>query len=95
LTGIPVVIGITLVNLFLGEVELAEILEGFIPEHWGYYKHPVSRWIAHTLSDGHEENYERTVAILQIVSKKAELWLKEMNDVQRLMCERCDRTWYQ
>ncbi|XP_039074819.1 NADH dehydrogenase [ubiquinone] 1 beta subcomplex subunit 5, mitochondrial-like [Hyaena hyaena] len=96
LTGILVAIGITLVNIFIGEAKLAEIPEGYITEYWEYFKHTISRWISRTLFDDFEKNYEKEkpMAIPQIEAEKADLWLQEI-ETQRLMLERGDGPWYQ
>uniref|UniRef100_A0A0D9S2A2 NADH dehydrogenase [ubiquinone] 1 beta subcomplex subunit 5, mitochondrial n=1 Tax=Chlorocebus sabaeus TaxID=60711 RepID=A0A0D9S2A2_CHLSB len=94
LTGIPAATCRTLVKGFMREAEPAEIPEGYIPEHWESYKHPVSRWMAHSFQDHPENNYERAVTVLQIEAKKAELQLKEL-EVRRLMPDRGDRPWYE
>uniref|UniRef100_A0A8C8TX70 NADH dehydrogenase [ubiquinone] 1 beta subcomplex subunit 5, mitochondrial n=1 Tax=Peromyscus maniculatus bairdii TaxID=230844 RepID=A0A8C8TX70_PERMB len=81
LTGIPVAIGITLVNIFIGEAELAEIPEGYIPEHWEYYK--VCTALENSLAF-------RTQVPVEIAAER----LKEQ-EVRRLMRARGDGPWFQ
>ncbi|XP_012220620.1 NADH dehydrogenase [ubiquinone] 1 beta subcomplex subunit 5, mitochondrial [Linepithema humile] len=56
---IPVGIGITLVNVFIGPATLEEIPEGYVPKEWEYHQHPIKRFLARYFFPSPQQEYEK------------------------------------
>ena len=57
---IPLGAVIMYANIVVGPATLADIPEGYQPERWEYYKHPIKRWFAKHVYNPPEMTYEIT-----------------------------------
>jgi len=90
----PVAIIVTTVNVFIGKAELIEIPEGYEPQYWEYYQHPISRWISKNIYNTPQKEYEKQMHVINRENEKRKLRLLE-NKVNRLMGTRGDyKGWY-
>ncbi|KAL0103621.1 hypothetical protein PUN28_017714 [Cardiocondyla obscurior] len=64
LGAIPVGIGITLTNVFIGPATLQEIPEGYVPKEWEYLQHPIKRFFQRYLFPSPQQEYEKQLHII-------------------------------
>lgn len=59
LGAIPVVITITLINVFIGPATLEPIPEGYVPKEWEYLQHPIKRFLQRYFFPSQQQEYEK------------------------------------
>ncbi|XP_034236107.1 NADH dehydrogenase [ubiquinone] 1 beta subcomplex subunit 5, mitochondrial [Thrips palmi] len=81
-------------NLFIGPAELAPIPEGYKPQEYEYYRHPITRFFKKYIMEGEQEAYERHMHYIWEVYDKSQ-YAKIENEVKTLQANRGDyQHWY-
>lgn len=94
LCTVPFIVLVLYANIFVGSATLTEIPEGYEPEHWEYYKHPITRGWAWLLEHPEPVDYEIKMSKLyqEILWDEKIQWEKK---VKELMRDRQDyKAWY-
>ena len=88
--GLIPITGIVLYcNIFIGPAQLTEIPEGYVPKHWEYHKHPISRFLSRYIYPSPQQEYEKALHHLYEENEKAQLRELEAQ-VRQKMAERSD-----
>jgi len=94
LGAIPLGLIVFFVNIFVGPAELAEIPEGYHPQNYEYYSHPVKRWFAKHVYVSEQQRYENMLHYLCEKEEARQMRLIEKK-IRKLMSSRGDyKGWY-
>jgi len=94
LCSLPFLIVIFYANVFVGSATLTEIPDGYEPEHWEYFKHPISRFYSKYFEHPEPVKYEMHMSRRHqmILDMEKIAWEKKCKE---LMQERQDyKAWY-
>nr|CAG4645178.1 EOG090X0FIE [Leptodora kindtii] len=86
---IPSTLVILGLNLFVGPAKLAEIPEGYVPEHWEYHSHPLTRFMAKHVIRSYQQEYEMGLQHIYEEDYKRRLRIAE-NRIREVMAENQD-----
>eukprot|EP00914_Ancora_sagittata_P000257 GHVO01000754.1.p1 GENE.GHVO01000754.1~~GHVO01000754.1.p1 ORF type:complete len:194 (+),score=23.99 GHVO01000754.1:28-609(+) len=91
---IPLGLYTTYINLTHGKPEVKEIPDGYEPEYWEYYRHPISQKLAKWFHYSPEQIYEMKMHHIKIAQDSAKMALLQRK-VTSLMSQRGDyKAWY-
>lgn len=86
---IPATAVVLYTNLFIGPAQLTECPEDYVPKHWEYHRHPISRFIARYIHPSPQQEYEKMCHFIHEESEK--LKLRELESrVKAMIGERRD-----
>merc|ERR1712133_100643 len=68
---------------------LSEIPEGYTPQHWEYYSHPITRFIAKHWTKSYQQEYEMMLQFLYEEEYKQKLRLAEKR-IKKMIAEKQD-----
>ncbi|XP_062552299.1 NADH dehydrogenase [ubiquinone] 1 beta subcomplex subunit 5, mitochondrial [Armigeres subalbatus] len=87
--AIPILAVVFYANVFIGPAQLTETPEDYVPKHWEYYKHPITRFIARYVLENPQQEYEKMLHHLYEENEKAQMLALEAK-VRAKMAERHD-----
>ncbi|CRK90345.1 CLUMA_CG003985, isoform A [Clunio marinus] len=87
--AIPVTLLILYTNIFIGPAQLTEIPEDYVPKHWEYHRHPITRFMARHFYASPQQDYEKMLHLLADEQEKMKVRQLE-KDIHAKMADRKD-----